>query len=36
MEYFKKNGWCQESSPDYDKLMAGVLQNLAANLGKRS
>ena len=36
MEYFKKNGWCQESSPDYDKLMATLLQNLGANLGNRS
>jgi hypothetical protein len=36
MEFFKKNGWCEESSPDYDKLMAALLQNLAANLGKRS
>jgi hypothetical protein len=28
MAYFKQNGWCEEASADYDKLMAGVLQKL--------
>jgi hypothetical protein len=32
MEYFKQNGWCQEASPDYDKLIAEVIRKLAANL----
>lgn len=31
MEYFKQNGWCEEASPDYDKLMADVIRKLAAS-----
>lgn len=28
VEYFKQNGWCEEQSPDYDKLMTATLQKI--------
>lgn len=32
MEYFKHNGWCAEASPNYDKLIADLIQRLGNSL----
>lgn len=32
MEYFKQSGWCEEASPNYDKLIADLIEKLGNKL----